>query len=1049
MADINILYTRRDSITRQLERVRLEIQSTEQTLARRRQELPQLERDLNNSRLNLDLADLIPSQSALVSRQQGTITTLTQSLQALTAEEAGLAAELAQVNREISAAQQVAAAPRQSAGDTVREDQAARAEGASVTNPPQPALRIDIDGVGQPVVNDDIEPSNADRTAQSRDSGLNDPTRKQPQNQATPATLPAPGPVQPSASGPQSGATAGAAAAGDDVRASVNAIFSGENLKIISQDNPLDRYASYTYSISIYLMNPQDFARLTRSKNKNLAGYNLLIQSAGIPISTGFGSTAAPSDPGEVPGVTTFSQDAGRNEYFQEDFYIDNLQITSLISGKGTAGPHNVTQLQFQITEPNGISLLPRLYKAVQQYAAGQGGVVAQNYAAQNYLMVIRFYGYDVAGNQYLPIKGTRNDAQGKAVTVPTVIEKFIPFQFTSLKFRVADRLTEYQCEAVCPQNVINTGPARGVIPYNVEITSKTLQELFNGPLAFSSSARSGLANDPGEVPGVTVLNRAVNDPGEVPGVTVANSTSSTTNTAPPKASAASTPTITQGLAQALNQFQDDLVARGVFTVPDRYFITVETPAMQNARVIPPGQTNQRTVPMGPGPQGPANQQLNPATQSQNKDARNTSALAGMSIIQFMDQYTRTSTYVYDQQLDIRDSNTQAALTNATPNGVTAWYRVGLEAVPRQSGGYDPKRNDYAYDITYQLSPYKVNDLQSDYFAKPKFQGTHKKYNYWFTGENTQILKFEQDFNYLYYLTINSSQTVDAATQTTDYREYLKKAFSPRSAQSTMGTQGTTNEPSANAADYLYSPADQGQVSLEIMGDPAWLQQGELWAGVAGAGQLYGPFLDDGTINYEGQEVLFEIAFNQPVDYNFDTGIMDPTTKNFDKTDSDAGSARQSYVYRAISVTSKFNKGEFTQDLDGVLILFDLTEQNRTQTESNQRDVSALPNESAAETQRLQASADRAATAPTFAQRQAQAAVTVGNARRAQYGELISDPVNALFGRGNSNATVARPALPAAPPTSSGQAVGTVNDPGEVPGITVTNQTPQLMDRTT
>ena len=170
---------------------------------------------------------------------------------------------------------------------------------------------------------------------------------------------------------------------------------------------------------------------------------------------------------------------------------------------------------------------------------------------------------------------------------------------------------------------------------------------------------------------------------------------------------------------------------------------------------------------------------------------------------------------------------------------------------------------------------------------------------------------------------MNSDQpTVDTGF-TTDYRERLKKAFSPRSAQSSMGTEGPVNEPSANAADYLYSPADQARIRLEIIGDPAWIQQGELWAGVAGTGQLFGPFLSDGTINYEGQEALFEVAFNQPVDYNLDTGIMDPTTKNFNKSDSAAGDARQSFIYRAVDVTSTFSQGRFTQELNGVLVLFE------------------------------------------------------------------------------------------------------------------------------
>jgi hypothetical protein len=852
--------------------------------------------------------------------------------------------ELAEVNRQIAALQRQQAAPKQSSAQTVREDQAARAEGASATNPPPPPLVIEIDGVARPQENDEV--TNAQQTPTSgrpgtaQDRGLNDPVRRAQSTQSTPATLPEPGPVSPSPRGPQAATTVGAAAASDDVRASINAIFGGENAKIITQDNVLDRYASYSYSISIYLMSPEDYARLVRSKVKNLAGYNLLIQSAGIPISTGFGSTPGVADVGEIPGVTTRSLDAGRNEYFQEDFYIDDVRVKSVISGKGTAGPHNVTNLDFRLIEPNGITLLPRLYKATQAYVAGQGGVEEQNYAAQNYLMVIRFYGYDPDGNQYLPIKGTRNDAEGNAETVPTVIEKFIPFQFSNIKFRIADRLTEYTCEAVCPQNLVATGPARGVIPYNVEITSKTLQELLNGPVAFSQPARAGTvpAATPQATPASSGLGNTFDlELGVTPDQTGAIPTN---NSAPPKASAASTPTITQGLAQALNKYQEDLVKKNVYTIPDTYRIEILTPALQNARVVPPGQTNQRKVPMGAGAKAPANQQKNPATQKQDKDAGNTSALAGMSIIQFIDQYTRTSTYIYDQQTKILDPKTGKVRPNGTPAEVTAWYRVGLQATPRTGLGQDPKRNDYAYDIVYQLSPYKVNDVQSDYFPQGEFQGTHKKYNYWFTGQNTQILKFEQDFNYLYYLTVNTDQPTVATGLTSDYREKIKKSFSPRSAQSSMGQDGATNEPSANAADYLYSPADQARIKLEILGDPAWIQQGELWAGIAGTGQFYGPFLEDGTINYEGQEVLFEVAFNQPVDYNLDTGIMDPTTKNFDRTDSNAGDARQSYIYRAVDVTSTFSQGRFTQELNGVLLLFELPD---TKTAQPQQAQKALP----------------------------------------------------------------------------------------------------------
>ena len=902
---------------------------------------------LPSTAINLAAEQVDKINDAVTGDGPGTIPPLTPAVrQALLAQ----AADIEQLERTQSA--------RESAAEVVREDQTARAEGASPTNPPPRTLRIDINGVAEPQINDEVtnaEPPPSGPAAQ--DIGTDGRLRRASETQSTPANTAFPGGLEPAPRGPQPSATLGAAAAGDDVRASINAIFGGDQAPIITQANQLDKYANYTYSISIYLMSPQDYARLIRSKQKNLAGYNLIIQSAGIPLSTGFGSTPGfvGGDTGEIPGVTTRSLDTGRNEYFQEDFYIDDLRLKSVISGKGTAGPHNVVSLEFRLIEPNGITLLPRLFKATQAYVAGSVGTGEQNYAAQNFLMVIRFYGYDQDGNQYVPIKGARTDAQGNPVTTPQAIEKFIPFQFTAIKFRVADRLTEYQCEAVCPQNLIATGPARGVIPYNVEITSKTLQELLNGPVAFSQPARAGTV--PAAAPQVTPATAGLGNTFDlIQGVTPDPDVAPVSIAAPAKASAISTPTITQGLAEALNKYQKELVKKGVYEVEDEYRIEIVTPALQNSKVVPPGQTNQRTVPMGPGSKAPANQQKNPATQSQNKDAKNTSALAGMSIMQFIDQYTRTSTYIYSQQTKIRDPKTQKEVVNGTPAEVTAWYRVGLQAVPKTSAGYDRKRNDYAYEITYQLSPYKVNDVQSDYFPQARFQGAHKKYNYWFTGENTQILKFEQDFNYLYYLTVNSEQPTTLTGTTSDYREYLKKTFSPRSAQSSMGTEGPTNEASANAADYLYSPADQGRVKMEIVGDPAWIQQGELWGGIAGAGQVFGPFLDDGTINYEGQEALFEIAFNQPVDYNLDTGVMDPTTKNFNKTATSAGSARQSYVYRATDVTSTFSQGRFTQELNGVLILFDLPKTGATA-------VLPVENESSAETRRLLAAANRGSTA--------------------------------------------------------------------------------------
>ena len=486
-----------------------------------------------------------------------------------------------------------------------------------------------------------------------------------------------------------------------------------------------------------------------------------------------------------------------------------------------------------------------------------------------------------------------------------------------------------------------------------------------------------------------------------------------TQNQAPPKADAAATPVITTGLIDALNRYQEELVKKGTYQIKDEYEMVIVGQSLKSAKIVPPGQVNQKSVPMGPGPRAPANQQKNPATQSQNTDAKNTSAFAGMSVIQFIDQYTRGSTYIYDQQTYIVDPKTGRNIPQGVPAQAVGWYRIGLQAVPLTDAGYDEKRNDYAYRITYQLSPYKVNDLQSPYFPTSKFQGVHKQYNYWFTGQNTSVLRYEQDFNYLYYLTINSPNPTDRTGKTTNKNEYIKKTFSPNSAQASMGQEKPVNEPGANAADYLYSPADQGRVKMTIVGDPAWIQQGEVWSGVAGEQLLFGPFLSDGTVNYEGQEVLFEILFNKPVDYDLTTGLMDPgqNNTNANRQQGRPGEALQTYVYRATEVVSMFSRGQFTQELNGVLVLFDLPND-----QSQQLADSDTPDQSAAETNRLLR--QNAGQTPT-------ANATTANPTPPRPASF-SPPASQfeLEGFGDQNP----PALPApAPtaPTSSGQPVGT------------------------
>ena len=868
---------------------------------------------------------------------------------------ARLNSELAAVNVQIAELQRKQGAV-QSTGETTAQAQAARDDAASTTSPPPAQQAIDTEGRINQKPSASV-PTNAEKfQSRPNTTGTNAPSRRASDIQSTPQSLPAPGPVQPARSQPVAAAASGVAAPGEDaqggsnnVRARLNQIFGGANSRVVPQDNLLDKFASYTYNISLYLMSPAEYKKMINGKSKNIAGFQLLMQSGGAPASSGITPQAGVADVGESPAVTQ-SLATGRNQFFPLDFYLDDVRVKSIINGKGTNAAHNVSEVNFKIIEPNGISLLGRLFDATQQYVAQSGGKGQQSYASQNYLLVIRFYGYDAEGN----LVRVGKTGQGSAgSTTDAIVEKFIPFQFKQIKFRIQNRLVEYDCEGVCPQNIIGTGPARGVIPYNVELQSQTLNDLLVGNLKFAGASGTTTGTVPGQRTAPVAASRfdqeqqasdIVAGPGSTfdlefggtgagegiaaaLGQTVDAGTSPTQNKAPPKANAAPQKEIVSGLVEALNGYQAELVKKGIYEEPDTYKIEIVDSVLKDAKVVPPGQINLKQVSMTQAKT--ANETKNPATQKVNNNSKTQKIMAGTSVVQFLDQVVRSSDYIYKQQLKVYDPKTGELKPNGAPAETLAWYRIGIQAEPKP-GKYDRKRNDYAYDITYQISIYAVNDVKSDFFPVSKYRGPVKRYKYWFTGENTQILDFSQDYNYLYYIVQNSA--AKPRNVTSNAIELERAAFQPNSNQSSQGQDDDkVNEPGANAADYLYSPADQARVKLRILGDPSWVFQGEVWSGIAGPNFNYNAFLPDGTINQEGQEILFEVAWNSPVDYDLQTGLQDPNRAVYKSNLAPgvAGQPVQNFVYKAVDVISTFSRGRFEQEINGVLMTWPL----KTKTE--------------------------------------------------------------------------------------------------------------------
>jgi hypothetical protein len=184
-----------------------------------------------------------------------------------------------------------------------------------------------------------------------------------------------------------------------------------------------------------------------------------------------------------------------------------------------------------------------------------------------------------------------------------------------------------------------------------------------------------------------------------------------------------------------------------------------------------------------------------------------------------------------------------------------------------------------------------------------------------------------------------------------------KYTYASASTESSAGAFAQGNKVGANASEYLYSPGDLGNAKIRIIGDPAWIQQGSLAGGVNTAEFGYSAFLPDGSINFDASQVMFEIAWQRPEDYNLSTGLADP----YARPGNQARQPQQSNVYKANKIVSEFKSGKFEQTIEGSLYNFPIP--------SGKNIVASAPNQSAAEDSRLarqnaQATATRPNTAP-------------------------------------------------------------------------------------
>ena len=654
--------------------------------------------------------------------------------------------------------------------------------------------------------------------------------------------------------------------------------------------NPLDRYASYTYNLSLYLC----------TKNQ----YNTFATAGGDGASL------------TLPGDQLIARSGGsaiganqRNQFFSDvDLGIDRLKITAAIGFNQSGQPTASGDVSFTIVEPAGATFLYRLQSAVAELYNRDPTVGRAFYNNTTFAMIIRFYGYDSAGN-IVTVSSSNGTASAAGPGESAAISKIFFFQIANISTKIGSRVVEYHITGTYVPSFIAQGAVLGVTPARFELTGTNLNDIFNGIPGSENDTLDGPVDERSEA------TEAADD------AAIAAATGVT-----PKASAQPSQNIpTRGLAQALNEeslrmTRPNKQGNKVADFADEFKIIFASEELKNAKVVIEGIDNDlsRTAGVRPTDTKALNTRENTSIA---KNSKIFNVLPGTPIIQWLDMQIRNSDYIKQQaSLLIKEDSDGGYLgeksSGSGPNQAKSpikWYKITPYV---QIKDFDERRKTYAYKVTYVISDYFITDPRTPYFKRAPWPGPDKLYLYTFTGQNTQVLQYEQSLNYLYRQTFSLNAPLGSdPSQTASSSGIAGPGYAFRVVAETgkQGSLGASTDLAARAAAGIYTSSDFGELKIKVVGDPDYLFQDYYNITQAQVARAEIKRLGRNGLNTNASEIYLQMSFLTGDDWDLGTGVVNVTPK--------AGRVRKvSNAYRVNRVISEFTAGKFEQELQCTLL---------------------------------------------------------------------------------------------------------------------------------
>lgn len=552
---------------------------------------------------------------------------------------------------------------------------------------------------------------------------------------------------------------------------------------------------------------------------------------------------------------------------FELDYYLDNLKIIGAISGKTTQSAANVFNISFQVIEPYGFSFIQNLRRAsdaISSYSQALGNKQLQNPTKQFFILGIRFLGYDIHGN---PLTG--NEDPFYSGTSDALYERFYDILITEIKFKIDGKTTTYNISAVNTPSQTAYGSKRGFISNPVPIEAATVEEALTGEF---------------------------------------------------------------GLLTALNNQEEEQVGK---SISEKNVWSVEF--IRDASEIAKSSLITRAD-LDKSKWGTEN-----TTTKESNDASSVKATPkptkkkitfsnGAPIIQVIDEVISQSTYllnamktVYPSIAEQVDPNKKDLKQVDGSNKKMAWYHISPEIT---NARWDDKRGDFAYNIKFIIEKYETPVLQNLY-SNPgsSYYGPFKRYDYWYTGKNSEVIAYEQNMDNLYYnvgLGVSADQVKSAEDIRTEYAQGggadIPIAANQRQPMSKTGRLNIGKEAQNAVKTDLYSPDSYATAKITILGDPDFLMS-DTSSSVESA---YSKFYTNGfTINPNGGQVFIEIDFKEAEDYDVSTGLLTINQSiQFWKYPEEISKLVKGVSYMVVKAESRFSGGSFTQVLECVINTF-------------------------------------------------------------------------------------------------------------------------------